>query len=237
MGGELKAIYVARFRRDQTRAQAGRYWTDVHAPMADDLDGMVSYIQSHVSGPVGGREEPAGGLGFDGYACEWWRDRETFEAGMAGDVWATIVADAPEFLEVGSLAGMSVVVEERALRDGPFAPYKLAFLVRFKEGIGAADAGEHWLRVHGPLGLRVPGVRRYVQNLVVGSLGAGGAITEERARFDGVAEMWFEDEAAWLAASTTEAVEELHRDSFGFLDMSEAASMSASVIERAIKPR
>lgn len=235
VGAEFKAIYVASFRRDQTREQAGRYWTEVHAPMADPLDGMVGYIQSHVVGPVGGREEPAGGLRFDGYACEWWRDRETFEAGMASEDWATIVADGPEFLDVGALAGTSLVIDEHVLREGPFAPYKLAFLLRFKDDLEVSDAAEHWLRVHGPLGLRVPGVVRYVQNHVVGSLAAGGVITGERARFDGIAEMWYEDEAAWLEASSTEAAAEVYRGTFEFVDSS--ASLSATVVERIIKPR
>ena len=237
MEGSLKAVYVARFRADMTRAQAGDYWTHVHAPMADGLDDMVRYVQSHVVGPVGGREEPAGGLAFDGYACEWWRDRSRFEAGMQTPDWATIVADGVEFLDTGSLSGMSVIVEETVVADGALAPYKLAFFMRFRDDIGRDAAIAHWRGPHAPLALELPGLVRYVQNVVVGSLGAGGVITDERARFDGFAELWFEDEAAWLAAAATEASERLYRDSFEFIDMESAASTSAAVIERVIKPR
>jgi uncharacterized protein (TIGR02118 family) len=237
VGAQLKAIYVARFREDMAREAAGRYWTDVHAPMADVLDGMVGYVQSHVVGPIEGGEDGAEAIGFDGYACEWWRDRPSFEAGMRSEAWAAIVADGPEFLEVSSLGGMSVVVEERVLADGPPAPYKLAYFARFRQGMDRAEAAEHWLRVHGPLGLRQPGLVRYVQNLVVGSLGPGTAIGSERARFDGLAELWFEDAAAWQAARESEAALAVARERLEFLDSWAGASMCATVAERVIKER
>jgi len=237
VGAELKAIYVARFREDMTREAAGRYWTDVHAPMADVLDDMVGYVQSHVVGPIAGGEDSTEAIGFDGYACEWWRDRPSFEAGMRGEAWAAIVADGPEFLEPSSLGGMSVVVAERVLADGPPAPYKLAYFVRFRDGIDRGEADERWLGVHGPLELRQGGVLRYVQNLVVGTLGPGGAIGSQRARFDGLAELWFEDEAAWPAAQESEAAPELARERLELLEPWAGASMRASMAERVIKAR
>lgn len=237
MEGSLKAVYVARFRADMTRAQAGDYWTHVHAPMADGLRDMVRYVQSHVTGPVGGREEPPGGLAFDGYACEWWRDRARFEAGMQTPDWATIVADGVEFLDTSSLAGMSVIVDENVVAAGAPAPYKLAFFMRFRDDVGREAALAHWRGPHAAIALELPGLVRYVQNAVAGSLGAGGTITDARAAFDGFAELWFEDEAAWLAAAGTEAAERLYRDTFEFADMESAASMSASVVERVIKPK
>jgi uncharacterized protein (TIGR02118 family) len=48
----------------------------------------------------------------------------------------------------------------------------------------------YWREVHGPLGAKMPGVRKYIQNHSVA----------DSAPFDGVAEMWFDDTAAMHAA-------------------------------------
>lgn len=235
MADQVKAAYVARFRPGLTREQAGRYWTDVHAPMADGLRDMVRYVQSHVTGAIDAAHGDA--PDFDGYACEWWRDRASFEAGMRTPQWREIVEDGPKVFDASSLQGRSVVVRERVVREGPTAPYKLAFFVRFKDGLDPSAAARHWLNVHGPLALRQPEVVRYVQNLVVGSIAADGAITPQRARFDGLAELWFEDEEAWRSCHRTPAADAVDRDRFEFLDMSAAANMRAAVAERVIKPR
>jgi len=241
VGEQLKAIYVTRFRGDLTREQAGSYWTGVHAPMAAGLGDMVGYVQNHVVGPVarhgsgGSEEEPR----FDGYACEWWRDRERYEAGMATETWQAIVDDGPLVFDVRSLAGMCVVVDERVVLDGLPASgtHKLAFVVRFKPGLSREEAARYWLEVHGPLGLRQAGVVRYVQNLVTGAIGEGGAIGPvSDAGFDGLAELWFKDAEAWALACESAATQALYRDSFEFLDMTAGASDSATVAERVIKP-
>jgi uncharacterized protein (TIGR02118 family) len=233
-----KVIYVARFRADMTREQAGRYWTDVHAPMADRLDGMVGYIQNHVSGPVApGEVEPA----FDGFACEWWRDRESYEAGMASEAWQAIVDDGPEFLDAGASAGMSVAVEEHVLKDGGRRPapgaHKLAFLIGFREGVDRGEAARRWRNVQGPLALRLPGLVGYVQNLVTGAIGAGGAIgSPVAARFDGLAEVWFADERSWGEAFASGAWAASYRDCLELLDPAGEANLAATVTERVIQP-
>ena len=235
-GETLKAVYVARFKDGSSRAEGSRYWTDVHAPMAHDLDDMVRYIQSHVVGPPAGQDD--GEIGFDGYASEWWRSRVAFETGMQTDAWRRIVDDGPEVFDMASLGGSCVVVRERILRDGPAAPYKVASFVRFKEGIDRVEASAHWSDVHGPLVLGAPGVRRYVQNVVSGTLGNDGSITTERARFDGFAEMWFEGEAAYARCRESAAWEALTRDGANFLETAgQGPSMNAVVEERTIKPR
>ena len=42
--------------------------------------------------------------------------------------------------------------------------YKVIWLVRFHEGMPRDEAVRHWREVHGPLGVKVPGMKRYVQN-------------------------------------------------------------------------
>ena len=232
-----KVIYVARFREDLLREEASRYWTEVHAPMADGLDGMVGYVQNHVRGGIA--HDGAWPL-FDGFACEWWRDRGAYDDGMTTDEWQAIVDDGPMVFDVSSLRGMGVAVEETVLRAGGRGPapggHKQAFLMRFRADMPRAAAARHWREVHAPLALAQPGMVRYVQNLVTGLIGDGGAIgPPEGAGFDGLAEVWFTDEEAWERASASEAWKASYADCVNFLDMSESTGLAASVEERVIK--
>lgn len=75
---------------------------------------------------------------------------------------------------------------------------------------------KHWIDVHAPLALAVPGLRRYVQN----------HIQDERARadiettvveVDGIAELWFDDHAALEKAAQTPEMRALHADGAKFI--------------------
>jgi uncharacterized protein (TIGR02118 family) len=74
---------------------------------------------------------------------------------------------------------------------------KASWFVKFSGG--SADGDARWERDHGPLVLKVPGLRRYVQNRVVTSATLRGKSDHEPA-FDGIATMWFDDSAALRAA-------------------------------------
>lgn len=74
----------------------------------------------------------------------------------------------------------------------------------------------HWVGVHAPLAHAVPGLRRYVQN----------HIREERRRadiettdveIDGIAELWFDDQAAFEAAVKSPEMRALHADGARFI--------------------
>jgi uncharacterized protein (TIGR02118 family) len=121
------------------------------------------------------------------------------------------------------------------MRDGPTTPYKVVWFARFHDGITLADAADHWLNVHGPIALRAPGIDRYVQNLVVNSIGMEG-VSDDPVKFHGFSECWYADEAAYLRSQESEAWDELFQDGFNFLDMEGLEGMSAVLEERAIKP-
>src|SRR5258708_23121027 len=53
----------------------------------------------------------------------------------------------------------------------------------------------HWKHVHGPIGARIPGVRRFVQSHRVHVPGDA-----KGADYDGMAELWFDDMEALLEA-------------------------------------
>ena len=75
---------------------------------------------------------------------------------------------------------------------------------------------KHWVETHAPLAHKVPGLRRYVQN----------HIRDERTRadieatpveIDGIAELWFDDQAALEAAAKTPEMKALHDDGAKFI--------------------
>jgi len=63
---------------------------------------------------------------------------------------------------------------------------------------------DHWLNIHGPLALAVPGIRHYVQSHITGTH-TRPDIPETTVEVDGVAELWYDDlESLQRAAASPE---------------------------------
>jgi len=91
----------------------------------------------------------------------------------------------------------------------------LSLLVR-KDGMTHEQFMKHWVDVHAPLALRVPGIRRYVQSHIV----------DERRRpdippigvaVDGVAELWYDDRDAMARSAASPEMKALHADGALFI--------------------
>jgi uncharacterized protein (TIGR02118 family) len=72
---------------------------------------------------------------------------------------------------------------------------KLVYCVCRKTGLSRAEFIRYWADVHGPIGARIPGLRKLVQSYTVSLPG-----DRRPADFDGMAELWFDDFAAILKA-------------------------------------
>ena len=90
--------------------------------------------------------------------------------------------------------------------------------------------------MHAPIALAVPGIDRYVQNLVVAAI-EGRDVTDGPTAFDGFSECWFVDRPAYDRAMATPEWARLVEDGPNLLDM-EALEQGMSVIveERVIMP-
>ncbi|MBY0318581.1 MAG: EthD family reductase [Reyranella sp.] len=75
---------------------------------------------------------------------------------------------------------------------------------------------KHWVEIHAPLAHAVPGLRRYVQNHIKGERTRADVPATEVA-IDGIAELWFEDQAALEAAAKTPEMKALHADGAKFI--------------------
>jgi uncharacterized protein (TIGR02118 family) len=72
---------------------------------------------------------------------------------------------------------------------------KVVYCITRKPGLTRDAFIRYWAEVHGPMGARIPGLRKLVQSYTV------PAPDEARpADFDGVAELWFDDLTALARA-------------------------------------
>jgi len=72
---------------------------------------------------------------------------------------------------------------------------KLVYCTRKKPDLSDEQFFRYWKDVHGPIGARIPGLRRLVQSHTVAGAAELGA-----PDFHGMAELWFDDIESLLAA-------------------------------------
>ena len=84
---------------------------------------------------------------------------------------------------------------------------KVLVFLKKRDGVSGEEFRAHWGGPHGAIALRMPGLRKYVQNH---ALADGSA-------HDGVAEMWFDDQAALGVAFSSPAAAEAAQDAATFI--------------------
>ena len=92
--------------------------------------------------------------------------------------------------------------------------------VRRKPGMALDAFTEYWRTIHAAAVRRVPEIRRYVQSQTLASGYAKG-----EPRFDGIAEIWYDDPAAMHRAAQSPAAAAALADDNNFLDMSRFATI------------
>jgi uncharacterized protein (TIGR02118 family) len=186
------------------------------------------YVQNHVTGPVPALSGvPEEETFFDGYSLGWWRDREAFDATMASPGWQALVADGANVFDMAWLEGMSAQLREYTVIEGPSSPFKVVWMVRFKEGLENAEAHRYWEQVHGAIFKQLE-IDRYVQNHVVGPLDDAS-----QPGFDGFSECWFKDESQFMRAIESDAWAEAVVDGDNVFDMTQL--WGAVLRERVVK--
>ena len=222
-----KAVWFARFNPSLTKDEARRYWAEHHGPLCK-TSSIERYVQNHVTGPVpsvsGVPEEETY---LDGYSCGWWSSREAYEATMASPEWQALVEDGENVFDMTWLDGMSAVLKEYTIMDGPSSPFKVVWMVRFRPDLDRAVADQYWLNTHGAI-FKSLEIDRYVQNHVVES-----TIEGESVGFDGFSECWFADEEQFLRAVNSPTWAEAVEDGLNVFDMSQL--WGAVLHERVVK--
>ena len=95
---------------------------------------------------------------------------------------------------------------------------KLVYCISKKPGLSDAEFFRYWETVHGPIGARSPGLRRLVQSHRLPVPG-----DSRPPDFDGMAELWFDDMAALLAARASPEWATSTADEAHFIDHARTA--------------
>ena len=104
----------------------------------------------------------------------------------------------------------------------------LSLLVR-KDGLTHEQFMKHWVEIHAPLALKVPGIRRYVQSHIL----------DERRRpdipaigveVDGVAELWYDDRDSMARAMASLEAKALHADGALFIGRIKSYTVEEHVV-------
>ena len=95
---------------------------------------------------------------------------------------------------------------------------KLIYCFRRRAGMTGAEFDAYWRDVHGPIGARIPGLRRLVQSRALHIAG-----DSRQADFDGLAELWFDDIESLRRARGSEEWRLASLDEPNFLDPASTA--------------
>jgi len=90
---------------------------------------------------------------------------------------------------------------------------KVVYCISKKPGLTDEEFFRYWKDVHGPLGARIPGLRRLVQShrlIIPGDAHEPG--------YDGMAELWFDDARALQAARQSREWRASSDDEVHFID-------------------
>jgi hypothetical protein len=232
----LKVVWGGRFKDGVATEEVRSHWTDVHGALGLKAEGLEGYVQNHVIGAISDREIHDDPVFLDGYSVQWWQDEATFIRAMGSPEWDAVRADGESIFDASGSFGTDAVVQPRVLKEGPRLPFKVVWFARFLPHINREEASDHWLNVHGEIAIESPDVGRYIQNLVVGTIGPDGSITAGEVKYDGFSECWFSDRAAYERAVSSEPWARLEQDAATLFDMDAMSDgMSAVLDERVIR--
>ncbi len=207
----VKAIYFIKRKPGMELAAFREYWLNQHAAIVRKVPSLRRYVQSHTLDSGYRRGEPV----YDGVAELWYDDTATMRR-IAGTPESRAAADDDNnFLDVSNFE--FILTEEVVQKQGATQPdaLKMVILLNRKPGITPDQFQSHWRGIHGRLGAAVPAVTRYVQSHVrLSAYGAGRS-----PRYDGVAEMWFDNLDAMRASGETPEYRAVRADEPNFLSV------------------
>lgn len=173
--------------------QFSRYWKETHAPLVKRIPLVRRYLQSHRI-PF-----PTSNSSYDGDSEVWLDDLDAMNLlRKSPDYLNGALKDDENFMDMPR--SDLLTTEDHIIVDGPQTPGMVKGIWRFrrKPGMSLADFRRYWIDVHGSLGAKIPGLRRYVQSHTVDA-----AYQFAQPRWDGVAQLWFDNAAAFAAALET----------------------------------
>jgi uncharacterized protein (TIGR02118 family) len=186
-----------------------KYWLNEHATVIRAIPELRKYIASITLPSAYRKHEPL----YDGISEAWFDDEDAIHNHADSGPRRAASADDRQFVDM-SRAG-SIIVDEIVQKPGtPGAgAVKMFSLLMRKPGTEVAAFQSYWRTHHGPLAAKIPQARRYLQCHVRPSGYAGGA----SPRYDGVAELWFDNSDAVRDSGNTDECRAVRLDEPKFL--------------------
>jgi uncharacterized protein (TIGR02118 family) len=185
------------------------YWLNEHAAIIRAIPELRKYVASITLPSAYRNREPL----YDGISEAWFDDEAVIRATADSAPRRAATADDAKFVDM-SKAG-SIIVDEVVQKEGTPADsaVKMFSLLTRKSGTDVAAFQAYCRTHHGPLAATIPQARRYIQCHVRPSGYAGGA----SPRYDGVAELWFDNFDAIRDSGTTDEYRAVRLDEPNFL--------------------
>jgi uncharacterized protein (TIGR02118 family) len=185
-----------------------RYWRDTHGPIAGRIKQLRMYVQSHRIPYAGSNSS------YDGEA-EVLIDSLSALAEMrkSPEYLDGALADEHHFIDLSRVEWMAT--QDHVIVEGPTGSPLIKGVYQLKRmpGMSVDEFRKYWNEVHGNLGSKLPGLRRYVQSHLVDD-----AYLYARRHFDGVAQLWFDNADAMRAAFESPQGKALAADGPKFID-------------------
>jgi uncharacterized protein (TIGR02118 family) len=185
------------------------YWLKEHAAIIRAIPELRKYVASLTLPSAYRTREPL----YDGISEAWFDDEDAIHANVDSAPRRAASADDAIFVDM-SKAG-SIIVDEIVQKEGKpgQGAVKMFSILKRKPDSDVRSFQEYWRTHHGPLAAKIPQVRRYVQCHVRPSAYADG----RTPRYDGVAELWFDDPQAARDSTITEEYRAVRLDEPKFL--------------------
>ena len=151
------------------------------------------YLQSHRI------SEPRSESTFDGIAESWYDSTEDMWSMRRGPAYDLMLKDELNFIDHAGTENLATI--DHVILEGERKPgmIKGVSLIKRKPGLTLAEFRRYWLEVHGPMALKLPGLRRYIQCHTVDD-----AYMIAEPRWDGAAHLYFDDSASAARAFESE---------------------------------
>jgi uncharacterized protein (TIGR02118 family) len=188
-----------------------KYWLNEHAAVIRAIPELRKYVASITLPTAYRNHEPL----YDGISEAWFDDEAVIRATADSAPRRAATADDAKFVDMSTTA--SIIVDEIVQKEGTpgDGAVKMFSLLTRKPGTDVAAFQAYWRTHHGSLAAKIPQVRRYIQCHVRPSGYASGA----SPRYDGIAELWFDNFDAVRDSGNTDEYREVRLDEPKFLTL------------------
>ena len=102
-------------------------------------------------------------------------------------------------------------------------------LLTRKDGMTHEQFMKHWVEIHAPLALGVPGLRRYLQSHILEERKRPD-IPSSNVEVDGIAELWYDSREAMARAATSPEAKALFADGALFIGKIKSFTVEEKII-------